>query len=245
MSVHFNGTTDKLSWTGQLLSAYPYTVFCWIKPSATGTSEIAVDIGKNDLTEGAARIYYSASGPEIRSSIISGSTSYICSTAVDADPSNWQPVMMICTSATDRRIYYKTTSFTGTETTNITPSFASTNRVVVGVAMDGSSLPWAGDIAELWVWSVARSSSDFTTLAGDTKPEVAFSSNIVEGWTLSTGGADQVGFVSRTLTATGTSTGATHPITRSGGSGPVTVAASGSASTGGIGTQAPGISIGL
>jgi concanavalin A-like lectin/glucanase superfamily protein len=216
MALTFNGSTDKLSWTGQILTAYPFTMFGWAKPTSTSINQAVMAAGINTFAE-EARMYF-GSGNTTRAAIVASSTSNIIDASNTPDTANWRPFMFVCTSATSRDLYYSTGLVTH-DSVNVTPNFASFNRFVVGALSDGSTFRFAGDIAEIALWSSALSGANFTTLSGDVQPETVASGTLIESWSLLTAGASQVGTVSRTLTATGTTQAATHPITRTGGGG--------------------------
>lgn len=216
MGIAFNGTSTRLTWAGQMLSSFPFTFFAWIKPSAASVNYSIIDAADTGQNHG-ARLYCSTSG-YIRASVLVSGTGYTVDSSEGTDTSAWQPVMIVCASATSRKIYYKN-DVTVEETANSgTPTWASANQFAIG-AFTGGSLWFNGDIAEVAIWGSALSAGNWDTLQGDTLPESVDSGNLIESWSLFDA-STLAGTVSRTLTAANATTSATHPVaSRTGGGG--------------------------
>ena len=219
MSITLGGSS-KLKWTGSSpISAYPFSLFCWVKFATTSAIQVLMGVGIDGNTaDGEATIFaYGGAGQKVLCNMkVSGGAQYASS--LDDMATTWQPALMVFASATSRKAYYGTNSTAGTDSVSITPVFANWTEITVGERpAEDASFYLNGDIAEVAIWS-ADMSSYWSTLQGDNKPElVNGGANLVEHWKLETSG-DYTGSVSRTLTATGSvSTGATHPITRTGG----------------------------
>lgn len=214
------GGSSKLKWTGTApLSAYPFSIFCWVKFATTSTVQCLGGIGKDGNTaDGEGTIFaYGGIDQKLRAiiKISGGGQEALSASSMDT---SWQPALAVFASATSRKIYYAAGAV-GTDTSSASPVFANWDEIIVGERpSEDASYYLNGDIAEFTLWS-ADMSSHWATLQGDNKPElVNGGANLVEHWKLETAG-DYTGTVSRTLSATGSvSTGSTHPITRSGGS---------------------------
>lgn len=220
MSVTLGGSS-KLKWTGASpISAYPFSLFCWVKFATTSAIQVLMGVGKDGNTadgEGTIFAYGSAGQKVLCNMKVSGGAQY-ASSVLDMDTA-WQPALAVFESATSRRIFYGASATAGTDSVSITPIFANWDEIIIGErpAEDGSFYLNA-DIAEAALWS-ADMSAHWATLQGGALPEgVNGGANLVEHWSLETAGS-YTGTVSRTLTATGTPTqAATHPISRGGGS---------------------------
>ena len=215
------GGSSKLKWTGSSpISAYPFSLFCWVKFATTSAIQVLMGVGKDGNTadgEGTIFAYGSAGQKVLCNMKVSGGAQY-ASSVLDMDTA-WQPALAVFESATSRKIFYGASSTAGTDSVSITPIFANWDEITIGERpAEDANFYLNADIAEAALWS-ADMSAYWATLQGDNKPElVNGGANLVEHWKLETAG-DYTGTVSRTLSATGSvSTGSTHPITRSGGS---------------------------
>lgn len=209
MSLAFNGTTSFLEYVGSLVTDYPVSIFCWVKPTDTAGNREVVGIGKNGAgTECSAQQIATA----IRGSVRDGATSANC-TATSAISLSWQPLLVTFNSTTNRKIYYSSGAVVTDNTSNsITPALF--DRFKIGQRPYGAELFFYGEIAECAVWSSELTQGNFNSLAAGAFPETISTGTLVDSWSLETQAATQVGTVSRTLTATDTSQGATHPISR-------------------------------
>jgi hypothetical protein len=216
MGITLNGTTSKgeLTGIGPIVSAYPYSLLVWVKPTSGGTNQIAVYHGDSSKTED-TEFYVSSTSGKMRGNAGTGGTSNTCDGNDNIDTANWKLAIYSCTSATARRVYYYTTAGVPDDTVNVTPVFANFDRIIVG-ARPSTSLPFAGDIAEVHLFSVALSTTDYSNLSADSvKPEAV--TGWVDGWKLLTAtDLTSIGGT-RTLTATSLTTSGTHPIARSAG----------------------------
>lgn len=214
MSIEFNGSTSKLQWNGGPSLSYPITIFAWLKPDSASTNGMAVGFGDSP---GGNEIDLYVEGTTNKVKAFSSGTLTAAADSTTAPQTSWQPAMAVFTSTTSRTIYYAGGAAV-TDTTSNTVNLASFNRLVVGTRGRTDSIYFDGLIAEVAVWSggTALGSTEFTSLSGGAFPETVATGTLWEHWKLEDA-SDLVGTVSRTLTATSATNGATHPFSRSGG----------------------------
>jgi hypothetical protein len=216
MSVSFNGTSSKLVYGANVRSAYPFSMFCWIKP-ANATASMMV--GGSGNTGGGQELAMQAdgsiAGDPVKAFSRDGASSVVASSTSALDASAWQPALVVFTSTTSRTVYYAG----GAAVTNTTNNSASPNlhnRFVIGTRPYTDSIWFAGDIAEVAIWSDALTQSDFDALAAGDLPETVQAGSLIDAWPL-LDNTDLTGVNARTFTATSVTNGATHPISRGGG----------------------------
>lgn len=213
MSISFNGSSSKLEWSGAIVSGYPYSMFCWVKPSSAAVSQMV--IGSAGTTNGNEdTIYSDGAGPgKMRafSRIEAGSVAASSTTSIST---SWQPALAVFTNGNSRTIYYAGGAAV-TDTTSCSTFSSAHQRVVVGTRARLDSLWFNGDIAEVAFWSSSLTQTDFDALAAGARPDGVASSSLVEYWNLKTQASSQIGKNGRVLTASNTSQGSTHPISAS------------------------------
>lgn len=114
MSISFNGTSSKLVWSGAAVSAFPVTLFCWIKPASATTSHMALGVGYFGGTQ--ELDIFADGGNNVKAFTNAGGSTFVASTT--GIQTTWQPAMAVFTSATSRTIYYAD----GSAVTSATPS---------------------------------------------------------------------------------------------------------------------------
>lgn len=211
MPISFNGSTSKLVWSGDIgASQYPCTLFCWVKHATSATSGAVCGFGSTSNGNYEEMIFSSGTKVRVYYRTSSGASSYADSTT--AEQTTWQPAMAVYETATSRKIYYSSGAVVAD--TASAGSAVAPDRFVVGTRPTSDSLYFAGEIAEVAVWSSALTQGDFDSMAAGAKPETISAGTLLECWPLETT-SDLAGTVSRTLTATSVSAGGTHPIDRS------------------------------
>ena len=212
MSLTFNGTSSKLEISNKLVSAYPATYFIWIKPTSTAVNAFAMGSGG---TGEELAIYCASNNARAWQDHLSSGPANPVSTSTIV--TSWQPCMAVFTSATSASIYYSSGAVVTADPGNGAANFSAMSRFTIGARPDtGSAYWWGGDLAEAAVWSSALTQANFDSLAAGATPESVAVGTLIDVWDLQTQASTQVGRVSgNVLTATSTSQGATHPITRS------------------------------
>lgn len=211
MSISFNGTSSKLTRTGNPLSALSVTIFCWIKPTSSSTSYMVGGIG--DLTTTATdelMIYADGAGAGSKVKAISRDSASTAAASTTAIATSWQPAMAVFTSTTSRTIYYAGGAAV-TDTAFNNPSFTNIDRIVVGVRGISDTLWFSGEIAHFALWSSALTQGNFDSLAAGAVPDTISSGTLVDYWSLATQAATQTGVNGLVLTASNTSQGSTDP----------------------------------
>lgn len=217
MALSFNGSTSKLEWSGAIFTAYPNAMFAWIKPNASNVSHWAVDaanLGASELDE-LGLFVDGANTTKVRAYARDSGAFSVNAESTTAVQTSWQPALVVFTSNSSRTVYYAG----GAAVTNTDPIGVVLNTFDlfrVGMrALDGTG-PFAGEIAEVALWEgTVPGQTQFDSLAAGALPESIMSGSLVDSWSLETQASTQVGTVSRTLTATSTSQGGAHPISRS------------------------------
>lgn len=214
MALTFNGTSAKLQVDTAPVTAYPFSIFAWIKPTNPTVSGMAVGIGNGSGGNEVAAFADGVNGVKNFSRLTGGSSTSL--TATTSQQASWQPCLVVFESTTSRRIYYSSGAVVLTTISTSDASPGTFTRMVVGARpTTGSTLYFTGDIAEVAVWSSALGQTDFDSLAGDTQPETVATGSLVDAWSLVTyNAATQTGVNARVLTVTGTSQAGSHPITR-------------------------------
>ena len=179
MALSFNGSSSKLEWAGALASAFPFTIFGWVKPTSASTSHMAFGSGRSGFE--LAAFLDGASGAKAFSN--AGGSTFAAS--ANALATTWQPVMCVFTSSGARTIYYGNGAPVSSSLTNAAFSSAHT-RFVVGTRPQGDALWFNGDIAHVAAWSAALTQTDFNALAGGAAPSTVAAASLIEYWSLAT-----------------------------------------------------------
>lgn len=231
MALTFNGTSSKLELVGAISpTGGPLTLFCWMKPA--NTSQTAVSVSSGNFGAGTECSIIQIATDLRAQSRDGGASNYAIKSGVVAA---WKPAMAQF-DVSGRNLWYDSGTST-TEGTVNDPAIASHNRFRVGVRGYEDNLWFTGDIAEVAAWNGTLSDADFTALAGGALPETVQPSLLLDVWPLLTAAGTQVGIINGTvLTATSTSTGASHPVTREAGGTPVNFTGAVPAQNGNVGT---------
>lgn len=211
MSLHFDGITSFCEYVGSLVTAYPITMFAWVKPANTTQTACLFGVGKNGSGKEMAALQVTTA---IRANIRDGSGSGYA-TATTAASTAWTPCLITFTSATSRKIRFGAGAVV-TDTVNNTAVISDFDRVKVGQRPYDATLMGAMDVAEFTSWSADLTAQNYTDLAAGALPETIATGSLIECWPLLTQAATHTGVNGRVLTATSTTQGATHPITRTG-----------------------------
>jgi hypothetical protein len=220
MSITFNGSSSKATWAGQLYTGLGLSLFGWIKPSSNSTDYFACGAGNTGGTEEISCYVNGASTTLVRAFLKDGAGNLATGNSTDSIVTSWQPFLLTWSSDNHSAfMYYKVYAdgSTGGDpgTLGVSLTFANLNRFAVGVRGISDTFWFNGDIAEIAAWSSVIGSSDATSLFGGAKPETIQSGTLIDAWSLADS-STLTGVNGRTLTGANLSTGATHPITRTG-----------------------------
>lgn len=211
MALTFNGTSSKLV-GANIVTGYPVSMFCWIRPASLTASQMVMGAGDN---AGATEIAMFASGdlagdPVRAFERSTAGTSSTASSTVGMQLSTWQPALVIFRSSTSRSVYFAD----GAEVKNTDPrtaSFASFDRFVIGCRPISDTL-WASmDIAHAAVWSYALENDDWLNLKNGAVPSSVQPQALTDYWSLDTQAATQTGSKGTVLTASNTAQASTSP----------------------------------
>jgi hypothetical protein len=219
MGILFNGTGSQYLEWNKGAGTMPMTgVACYMlafiaNNGSTGSQQCIMASLKSD---GSANLFASVdgSGGSVQathgSSTASGVASGISSSA-------YKVVVAEYPTNSLQRIYFNSATFVATDPGSNANDIGTHDRICIGgYHYTGSILSYSGSIAEVHFFQGALTTSEITSLiAGSIKPEQM--TNWVDGWQLKTN-TDLVSMSgTRTLTAVGspTTSGVTHPISRS------------------------------
>jgi hypothetical protein len=214
MALSFNGTTARLLSSAPPITAYPFSIFAWIKPTTTAVSGMAVGIGNGAGSNEA--VMYSDGGNGVKNFArrVDGTNSTLVATTTQQ--TTWQPCLVVFESDVRRQIYYSSGAVVLTTIVNTIISPSTFTRLAVGVRpSSGNSVYFSGDVAEVAVWSSVLEQANFDALAAGALPETVLPGSLVDAWSLvSYNDTTQIGVNGTTLAVTGTSLAGSHPVSR-------------------------------
>lgn len=168
MSRSFGGS-DYLEYTGAILGVAPLTMACWVKPTSTALSGVAMGLGRT----GTASHYFSlevngtVAGDPIEA-VTRGTTRVVASTTTGYAAGEWNHIAGVWASTTDRRAFLNGGG-KGTNTTSQTPS--GLNRTNVGtVTTNTRAAFFSGQVAFPAIWNVALTDDEIALLAAGAHP---------------------------------------------------------------------------
>ncbi len=215
MSLDFNGTTSKLVRSGAIFAnSFPIAIFGFVKLTGiAGAYQFHINYasaGNAALTAG------QHGGLESHFAQLIDSANVSALIARPTPANAWIPFMLRRDSNTSGKMYLGVGTAVDTTTQTLDPSVL--NNLCIGAAA-ASGATWTGSIAEYTFWQGTVPDDDgFAAIAAGAAPNTIASSGCIACWPMLTQAATQVDIVNGyVLTATNTSQGATHPITRSAG----------------------------
>ena len=215
MSLSFNGTTSALALsTTTFVTAYPFSLFIWVKPNAASLAASGMVFGVGDFggnNEAQIHADGTVAGEKLKAFTRTGTNSV---TAISTDgmvEDVWIPVLAVFTAANSRTIYAGAGAPVTETTANLTTPF-SFDRVVVGKRAKDDTLWFSGLLAHATAWDIALDQDDFDALAGGAVPSTVQPEDLIEYWSLATQAATQTGVNGLVLTASNTSQGADDPL---------------------------------
>lgn len=222
MAISFNGSSSKLQLSANLLTGTKYSnqhsLFAWIKPTSATANYMVGGAGDTAEMEEFGIYAEGAVTGKVKgfNKEAGGTTSVESTTAVSTA---WQPVLITWTSTAlgvfDHRIYYAGGAVVSNTSSAAQFDPTAMDRFVIGVRMMDDTLWFNGEIAEVALWSSVLTQGNFDSLAGGALPESIASGSLIDAWTLRTNG-NQTGVKANVLTASNTSQGGAHPISRGG-----------------------------
>jgi hypothetical protein len=223
MALKLNGTTGYLEHNAKIVSAYPYSIMEWVSADGTGAGQFWLSQGQSNADRYAVG-WLDANGSSKYATYRNPGSGDNATKTTSPNPNATMRLMVsVFASATDRKVYYGSSSSPGTSSASMTDSTSNHDRVVAGAYHynnAAASLFTNGHIAEAHFFNVALTATDVDNLLADSvKPEAI--TGWVDGWTFETysaGGTYTSLGGSRTMTAVGGVSVATitpsHPITR-------------------------------
>lgn len=238
MSLTFNGTSAFLELAAAISTTRPITLFARIKPSGSTATQGIMSVGKSGTTGYSALITVSGTTVRAQEGAIAGGSFSAAITGLTTGA--WQAVMGRFNTTADRSVSRGANTFVG-NTNTLDSGIGTHDRFRVGDWTNSASRIWfSGDIAEVAAWAGNISQADYDAIVAGALPETISTGTLIDVWPLVTQAATQVGIVNGlVLTATATTQGADHPVTRSGPTETVTLTGLASAEAFGALTGVP------
>ncbi len=208
MSVAFNGSNSKLQLNATLSISYPFSAFCWVKCDSTTLSQMVFGVGQDGTPDDALYLFADGAGTGKMAAFARDNGSNAANSTTSLSTS-WTPALAVFASATSRTIYYGAGAAVS-QTSSISPTFASINRITAG-CRNNDTLHFDGDLAHLTLWSAALTQANFDSLAAGAVPSSVAAGSLYDYWELAAATATHTGANGRVLTASNTTTGATDP----------------------------------
>lgn len=156
----FDGTDDSVEKDENLISDFPFTMSAWVYGS-DGAIFFLVD---KDVADKMFGYYINGAGPTLN--IFARNTSTDIYTGPAISTTQWNHVLVVFRSATDREIYLNGTSG-GQDTSSVSFS-ANTDRWSIGRIGDSTpSTYFTGVISDVKLYSVDLTTSEITNLANN------------------------------------------------------------------------------
>jgi len=219
MAIKFNGSTGYLEMGSKVVSAFPFSMFCWVSFDSV-PGDILYFQQQQSNADRRAGMYQDGNASSKYASFRNPGGGQIATSTHGTVGATLQPSLVVFASTTSRTVYFASGDAGGSNTGSVTDDTTSHDRVTIGAAHYNSGAAsnfLNGSVAEAHFFNTALTSGDFTTLCGDYTPESM--SGWVDGWTLKdyqAGGSYVSIGGTHTLTANGSvvASGQPHPITR-------------------------------
>ena len=200
-SLDFDGTDDYVQADNEI-TAYPFTLECWVRPETTGVTHSLVTINDSTTSSIYYGIYFTGSrfGIQARNTTVRGNT-----TTNTFTTNVWYHVAGVFNSATDRKLYVNgVEQVTGTDSVNF--SNTANNKVLLGVVRIVSPTSYLnGQLSDVRIWNTARTQQQIAD--NYQKRLIGNESGLVGYWKLDKGSGTTVAD-STTNANAGTITGA-------------------------------------
>jgi hypothetical protein len=160
-------SSQKIQRSTATLSAYPYTLGCWVRPSAVNVTQTAIGIAAANITNHIALGILSTAKPFLET--ITVGSSGLAQHGTSATANTWGHLLAVGTSATSRAVYWNGTSGT-VDTANT--AFPTLTRTAIGLLPETTDVSkYGGDIAEVGFWNVVLNADEISALAGGFSPQ--------------------------------------------------------------------------
>jgi hypothetical protein len=214
MSLTFNGSTSNLQFANKLITAYPFSMFAWVKPRTLNTDSFVFSQGSADKAEEFDMYNNAAGAGKLRSYVAHGGGVGVIINSTSSMATTWQPALIVHNSATSCDVYYAGGAKVSGDTGKA-PTFSLMTKFMIGARAGDASFAHDGEIAEVALWSSALAQADFDLLAAGSYPETVQAASLIDSWPLQTQASTHTGTKGTVLTnGASTTQGATHPFTR-------------------------------
>lgn len=174
MSYDFNGTSQSLSLASAPVTAAPFTIACWFRPTT-----LTADRGIISIDSGANSIYYLYSSGTTLSYFVrqaNGANQNITSGALNSN--TWSHVCAVESSSSNRVLYNNGTAGTA-GSTNLTPS-VNEMRIAAARSNTNSIIQWSqGQIMDVAVWNAALTAAEVASLSKGFSPSLVQPGSLV------------------------------------------------------------------
>lgn len=209
MSRSFDGSGDRLVYTGVVVDTPPFTMATWFKRGAISSTQYLLNTCTQGSTNHSHRLAFnsanllSATSTDTATSISSGHTI--------TDTASWHHAAGVWASATSRQCYLDGTADT-VNTTSRTPS--GIDRFKVGAGGSEAQV-FNGLIAHSAVWGVALTADEIASLAAGLSPLLIRPASLVAYWPYLGRDSTEIDIIGRyDLAVTGAAASADEPRLR-------------------------------
>lgn len=156
--------TDYIQYPAAAVTAYPFTMACWVYPDTLTTFRTALAIGPQNSAAVTQRIGVNSTSVVAQSE----STTAVVSAVSSAAPTTgrWNHIAGVFTSATSRAAYLNGGN-KGTETVTNATFSTSLNRTLIGIRLRSNIYAQGmdGKIAECAIWNIDLSDDEIYSLS--------------------------------------------------------------------------------
>lgn len=209
MSRSFDGSGDRLVYTGVVVDTPPFTMATWFKRGAISSTQYLLNTCTQGSTNHSHRLVFNsanlltASSTDTATSASSGHTI--------TDTASWHHAAGVWASATSRQCYLDGTADT-VNTTSRTPS--GIDRFKVGAGGSEAQV-FNGLIAHSAVWGVALTADEIASLAAGLSPLLIRPASLVAYWPYLGRDSTEIDIIGRyALAVTGAAASADEPRLR-------------------------------
>ena len=178
-SLDFDGVNDYAQASNEI-TAYPFTLECWVKFDVVGTAQNIVAISDSTINSKAFQLRKNTSN-----NIVLRSQGFITTTGTSTVPANtWVHVAGVFETDTNKMLYVNGV-LEATQTSNVVFN-TSSDQVVFGIASSFTiSDPLNGKLSDVRVWNTARTATEI--LDNYNKRLIGNETGLVGYWKLSEG----------------------------------------------------------
>lgn len=213
MSREFNGTSAVLTRSAGIITAFPFSLSVWYRPtSLTGSNQVLLSGHDNP----SASIQYSMELDSFQSwkpTLYLYDGTYRQATAGGSGSSTdiWQHAAVVATSASNYSVFYNGAN-KGTGTTPVSMTLSNLNRISVGRWSPSATGFFAGQLAYAAIWAAALADAEVEVLAAGLLPTRVRPASLTAYWSLSGKDSPEIDIVGRNdLTVTNATVSAEEP----------------------------------